>query len=105
MQFAGQAAGVSGIGQQSADEAFLGRYGLTILATARGTWVTAGEKGSAAGRAHGALAIGSGEGSAVGHHGINMRRANVWVAECVDGVCSLLVGTNPEDIWLFKHAR
>ena len=78
---------------------------MSILAATRGAWVTAGEKGSAAGRTHGALAIGPGEGGAVGHHGIDVRRANVRVAQRVDGVRPLLVGADPKDIWLLRHAR
>ena len=59
-----------------------------------------GQKAGAARRADGALAVGMSKGHTALHQAVDVRRANVLIAEAMDGIPSLLVSTNPENVGL-----
>ena len=105
MQLAYKAAGVTGIGQEAADEFFRGRHGLSVLPAACGARIAASEEGSSAGCANGALAIGAGERNTLRRQRIKVWRVDQWIAQRMDGVVPLLVGADPEDVGLIRHGR
>ena len=105
VQFAGEPAGVAGIGEQAADQFFIRRHRLSVLATSRGARITPGEKGGAARRANRALAIGAREGGAVGGQGVEVRCADMRITQRGDGVRPLLVGADPQNVWWLRHTR
>ena len=105
MQLASKAAGVTGSGQEAADEFFRGRHGLSVLPAACGARIAAGKERGPARSANRALAIGLGECHTLSHQCINIWRVDVRIAQGVNGVVALLIGTDPQDVGLIWHVR
>ena len=105
MQLSCQSTSVACIGKEAADKFFACRDGLAILPAACGARITPGEEGCPAGCADGALAIGLSKRHTLCHKAINVRRIDVRIAQCADGVVPLLIGADPQDVRLIGHVR
>ena len=70
-----------------------------------GARVAARQKRGPAGRADRALSIGAGKSHTLFAEGVEIRGMDVRVAQCVDGVISLLVGTIPQNVRWFVFRR
>ena len=98
VQFAAQTAGVACVGEQAADQFFVGRQRLAVLAALGRPRVTTGHECRTAGGADRALGVRLGERHALANQVVNARSVDVRVAQRADGVVPLLVGANPEHI-------
>ena len=98
VQFSRKAAAVTGIGKQPGKQKFILRDLLAILTALRRPGIAAGEKAGATGRTDRDLAIGTSKGDTVGTELIQVRRVNPTVAKRADGIESLLIGTEPENV-------
>ena len=105
MQLARKAAGVTGIGQEAADEFLCARDCLSVLPAARGARIAAGKERGPARSANRALAIGLGERHTLRHQYIKVWCVDVRIAHGVNGVVALLIGADPEDVGLIWHVR
>ena len=105
VQLARKAAGVTGIGQEAADEFLCARDCLSVLPAACGAWIAASKERGPARSANRALAIGLGKRHTLSHQCINIWRVDVRVAQGVNGVVALLIGTDPQDVGLIWHVR
>ena len=104
MQLTGKPAGVTGIGQQSTDKLLGGRHGLAILAATRGARITPGQKRGATGGAYRALTIRTGKSGALRDQCVNVRRADVRVAQRGNSIRPLLISADPQDVRRRGHA-
>ncbi len=64
------------------------------------TSVATRKKAGTAGGAYGALAIGMVKSHATLYQAVNVRRANMFIAQAANGVPALLVGADPEYVGL-----
>lgn len=98
MQFAGKPTGVAMIGKDTANQPFVFRDRLTILAATGCARITPCQKRCATGCANSALAIGVSKRDAAADQLINTGRVSPVIAQRRDRVISLLIGTNPENV-------
>ena len=92
------------IGKDTAQQAFILRDLLPVLAASGGTCVSAGQEGGPAWRADRALAIGMREGDSIANEAVRMRRLDFVVAQGVHRVIALLIRADPENVRLLGHA-
>ena len=71
---------------------------LTILAATSGRWITSGQKAGPARRADRILTEGMSERGAFRDQPIQIRRPDMRIAERVDRIKALVLGTDPEDV-------
>lgn len=98
MQFSGQAACVAGVSKKSADEFFVGRHSLAILAALGCAGISPGQKCRPTRRANRALSIGISERNPFADQFVNAWRIDVEIAKRTNRVVALLVSANPEDV-------
>ena len=99
VKLADERAVVTGIGQDLGYEYLIRRKvrrAVAVDVVRRA--VTASEKADATGRAHGALGVCAGERDALAHERVEIGRADVRIAQRVDGVVALRVGAVPQDV-------
>ena len=98
MQLAGQPAGVALVRQDAADQAFVIRDLLPVLATACRARITSSQERRPARRANRALTIGTLEGDALAHQPVDVGGAGELVAQRADGVIPLLIRAEPKNV-------
>ena len=98
MQFSSQAACVAGVSKKSADEFFVGRHSLAILAALGCARISPGQECRAARCANRALCVGLGERDPLANKFVDARRVDVGIAKRTNRVVALLVSANPEDV-------
>ena len=85
------------------DGDFVAGYGLAVLSAARGARVASGEKAGSAGCADGTLREGVLKEDALFGEAVQVGGVNIGIAITAEGVKTLLVRADPEDVWCVGH--
>lgn len=112
MEFSDESAIVSCFRKRARDERIgIGKEIVPVAVRVDSTRVHPGEETGATRRAYRALAVGVRKGDTFRYEAIDVRRCDVRIAERADGIVTLLICAEPEDVWrvsshkLFKKLR